>query len=84
MSDEQLSEPVRGVASGAESRRVTELEDYFDSKLATEVGEPAETHTTTVRWTAGQLAAIKRAAARFGVPTTRMSKTLRFDVPSRT
>jgi len=68
MTDLQLSEPLRGLASEAESRRVTELEDYFDAKLAAEVGEPVETHTTTVRWSARQLAAIKRAAARFGMP----------------
>ena len=68
MSDLQLSEPVRGVPSEDESRRVTELEDHFDGKLAAEVGEPVETHTTTVRWSARQLAAIKRAAARFGMP----------------
>jgi predicted DNA binding CopG/RHH family protein len=67
MSDLQLSEPLRGLASEAESRRVTELEDYFDAKLAAEVGEPVETYTTTVRWSARQLAAIKRAAARFGM-----------------
>ena len=68
MTDLQLSEPVRGEANDGESRRVTELEDYFDAKLAEEVGEPVETHTTTVRWSARQLAAIKRAAARFGMP----------------
>ncbi len=68
MSDLQLSEPARGHAREAESRRVTELEDYFDAKLAVEVGEPLEMHTTTVRWSARQLAAIKRAAARFGMP----------------
>jgi len=68
MADLRFSEPVHGLASESESRRATELEDYFDAKLAAEVGEPAETHTTTVRWSARQLAAIKRAAARFGMP----------------
>ena len=46
---------------------MTELEDSFDARLAAEVGEPVETHTTTVCWTARQLAAIKRAAGRFGM-----------------
>jgi len=36
--------------------------------LAAEVGEPGETDMTTVPWTAHRLAAIQRAAARFGMP----------------
>jgi predicted DNA binding CopG/RHH family protein len=68
MSDLQFSEPVPGVASEGESQRVTELEDYFDTRLAAEAGEPVETQTTTVRWSVRQLAAIKRAALRFGMP----------------
>ncbi len=68
MRDLQLSEPVRGMASEVESRRVIELGDYFNARLAAEVGEPVETHITTVRWGTRQLEAIKRAAARFGMP----------------
>ena len=73
MTDLQFSEPVRALASERESRQVTELEDYFDAKLAAEIGEPVETHTTTVRWSGRQLAAIKRAAARFGMPYQRQT-----------
>ena len=71
MSDLQLSEPCGGLASAVESRRVTELEEWFDARLAAEVGVPGETDMTTVPWTAHRLAAIKRAAARFGMLTRR-------------
>ena len=69
---------MRGVASEGESRRVTELEDYFDAKLAAEVGEPVEAHSTSIRWSARQLAAIKRAAARFGMPYQTYGKDAAF------
>jgi predicted DNA binding CopG/RHH family protein len=64
----QLSEPVRGVANEQESKQVSELEDYFDTKLAAEVAAEQGTRTTTVRWTVRQLRTIERAAARYGMP----------------
>lgn len=64
----QLSEPVNGVASAGESRRITELEDHFDTKLAAEVEAEQATRTTTVRWTVRQVRAIERAAAIVGMP----------------
>jgi len=56
------------VANEAESQQITELEDYFDAKLATEVAAEQATRTTTVRWTVRQLRAIERAAAIVGMP----------------
>ena len=68
MRPPRLSTPVPGVANEAESQQITELEDYFDAKLATEVAAEQATRTTTVRWTVRQLRAIERAAAIVGMP----------------
>ena len=66
MNTPRLSKPVTGKASEAESRQITELEDYFDDAI--EVAAEQTTHTTTVRWTVRQLRAIERAAAIVGMP----------------
>ena len=64
----RLSKPVKGVASEEESAQVTELEDYFDTRLAAEVEAEQATRTTTVRWTVRQVRVIERAAAIVGMP----------------
>ena len=68
MNTPRLSKPVTGKASEAESRQITELEDYFDDAISVEVAAEQTTHTTTVRWTVRQLRAIERAAAIVGMP----------------
>lgn len=68
MNTPRLSKPVTGKASKAESRQITELEDYFDDAISVEVAAEQTTRTTTVRWTARQLRAIERAAAIVGMP----------------
>jgi len=68
MNTPRLSKPVTGKASEAESRQITELEDYFNHAISVEVAAEQTTHTTTVRWTVRQLRAIERAAAIVGMP----------------
>jgi len=80
MTDLQVSEPVRGVASEGESRRVTELEDYFDAKLASRSRPIRQPFVGVhVSWRPSSVPRLGSAC-----PTRRMSKTLRFGARCRT